>query len=502
MTRYIEKHPLATVMVVAIVLRLVAVVYSRGFMASDDLFQTVTVAYHWLHHGIWRPDGFLSWKETGQVSRFPLYVLSLYLNMKLMLAMGYDALDKIMYGVRLSHALFSLIGVWAVYRTVELVTGSKRWAMVGGLIMAAHFALPYLAVRNLIEMVGGIIWAVVFYCFARHDKDEHPLWLVLAGVISGLAWMVRFQLLFAICAVPVILWFDSRRIKPALYYGVTVLVMFLIAGIVDLKLTGTFMGTSLVHVSLGAQGGPTYATHFLIYVAVILGYFIPPFSPIAFYLIARKRFFVRYKLIVFSSLSFILIHAVIPYRQERYMIPIIPVLVIMIVLALHQHYVERGFFFSNKRLRNGVLGFAIGLNLILLVPLTVHYGHKGIVEPLAEIERLSNTKPTVLFVTPNAYRCFPFVYGGFDTINRGYIYDWSDLDVAFPEDMGNIYDYFLLYPTKREDVSLYSDSISSRIGAIEEAFHVEPSLVDKVLHAMNPNHNLTNEVWVYRPVGR
>ena len=45
-------------MLVAVVLRALAVISSRSFMASDDDYETVRVAYSWLIFGLWSAQEF------------------------------------------------------------------------------------------------------------------------------------------------------------------------------------------------------------------------------------------------------------------------------------------------------------------------------------------------------------------------------------------------------------------------------------------------------------
>ena len=59
--RLIETYPLTVVMIVAILARAIAVLFSKGYMASDDHFETVSVAYNWLQHGILSQEGLLRW---------------------------------------------------------------------------------------------------------------------------------------------------------------------------------------------------------------------------------------------------------------------------------------------------------------------------------------------------------------------------------------------------------------------------------------------------------
>ncbi len=77
MKLFLKNHPLASVLLIALALRIPAVICSKGFMASDDHYETVQVAYKWLQTGLWDADGHLSWdgRPGAQTARFPLYNL-------------------------------------------------------------------------------------------------------------------------------------------------------------------------------------------------------------------------------------------------------------------------------------------------------------------------------------------------------------------------------------------------------------------------------------------
>ncbi|MEW6412608.1 MAG: glycosyltransferase family 39 protein [Candidatus Zixiibacteriota bacterium] len=504
MKEFIRKHPLATVLSAAIAFRLLAVIFSKGYMASDDHFQTVTVAYRWLQDGFWGPDGYMNWKgaPAWKISRFPLYTVMLWLNMKILFWMGFESLDKIMYGVRFTHALFSLIGVVAVYRTVEGATRSRNWATLAGLVMAVHFAMPFLAVRNLIEMFGGSLWALAIYFYYRYRADRRSRWLIWSAVTCGLAWMFRFQLIFAFWIVPFVLLYEYRKVKPALYFTLSLLTMLLIAGLTDWIMVGKFMGTTINHVHQGLTERPPLTGHLFIYLAVIAGYFIPPISVVLLYLVARKRFWQDHLMLTVSTLSFILIHSLLANKQERFMIPVLPAVVIIFVLVLQRQKMVNGFPFSRKILWRVLAGFTVIVNFALLTPFTLNYGHKGLCEPLAEIERRFDGVPMVLFFSPDKYTNFPLLYGGYRTIDRQYVYAWDQLGQRLPAGDTIRYDYLLLYPLDKEALPRYVDSLSAHLGPIEPAFHVGPSTIDYILHLLNPKHNRTNEVWAYRPAYR
>ena len=123
-----------------------AVIFSQGFIHSDDHFDTISVAWDWLHGGLWGEDGNLRWKHepAETIGRFPLYTLFLLAQMKICHWAGISSLSVMMYFIRLVHALISLLPVWAAFRIVKMSTNSNRWAAIAGLTIAFHFAFPFL----------------------------------------------------------------------------------------------------------------------------------------------------------------------------------------------------------------------------------------------------------------------------------------------------------------------------------------------------------------------
>lgn len=504
MKRLIENHPLGAVLLAAALLRLLAVVFSKGYMASDDHFETVAVAYDWLQNGFWGPDGLMHWKgrPAHKLSRFPLYTPVLYLNMKLAVVLtGQQSLDSIMYVVRATHALFSLLGVWAVYAVTRRVTLSVSWAAAAGLTVAAHFALPFLSVRNLIEMVGGLVWIISLWAYYRWRDDHHDRWLIVSALLAVVAWMCRFQMIFAIAFVPPAVWFGNRRVRPAVVYSLAVVAGLLAAGIVEWILVGQPFGTTLAHIRQGLTEGAVYRTSMFVYLGVIAGFFIPPLALLILYASARRSFWSQHRVLVFSTAGFVVVHSLMASRQERYMIPMVPVLCLIAVLALRQYIVDNGWLVRKQGLFKAVVASSLAINFVLLPLFTFNYGHRGMVEPLVTIESLGDTRPAVLFFTPDRYRNFPIQYGGFEPIVRQYVWEWKELQPRLTDPAAPIrYDFVLLYPPDSTQLSVYLDSLRPFLGELEPAFYERPSLMDLVLHKLNPRHNRTNDVWVYRPV--
>ncbi len=251
MKLFIKNHPLAFVILLALALRIPAVIYSKGFMASDDHYETVAISYKWLQSGLWDNHGHLSWdgRPGIQTARFPLYNLFLYGIMKTYKAVGITSLDTMMYGIRAIHALLSLLSVWGAFKLAEIATRSKKWGMFAGLAVAAQFALPYLGVRNLIEMVSGHIWLLSLVCLYSFQYGEKKnSYLVVGGLLTGLAWMIRFEIATAAVIVPFVIWYLEKSIKPAIWYSAGVAIMLLLSGVMDRMLLGGFASSTINHI--------------------------------------------------------------------------------------------------------------------------------------------------------------------------------------------------------------------------------------------------------------
>jgi hypothetical protein len=277
--------------------------------------------------------------------------------------------------------------------------------------------------------------------------------------------------------------------------------MLVLSGVIDYVLLGTFAGSTWNHIRQVLTETPPYSTSILIYPAVLLVLFIPPFSMLAFYLMGLKRFWREHRLLVLSLLFFIVVHTVSSSRQERYMLPIVPALVVAIVLALWHRRRSSGYFFRKPAILKWVTAVAIGVNVILLPVFTLNYSHKGVVEPLVRIGR---TMPgaSVMFVSPEIGQIYPLTYGGYKEISRRYVNEWSDL-MMFDKDtlIAKQTDYYVVYPPRYDDLTRHCDSLASRVGPLELVFSVRPSLVDQIGHRLNPAHNPLGAAYVFRRPG-
>jgi len=493
MLKLAESRPLLSVLVAALVVRLLSVFWSEGFIHSDDHFDTIAVAWEWLNGGWWGANGFLRWKHdlSDTIGRFPLYTLVLWAEMKGCQLLGITSLGSMMYVIRFTHAMVSLLPVWAVFEITRRVTGSVRWAMVGGLMVGFHFAMPFLGVRNSIESVGGSLWVVALLFLYRYRDDPRVKWLYLAGLMTGLAWMIRFQLAFAVVPLPFILWWETRKLRPMLHYSLSVGIMILIAAFTDQWLLGKFGSSTLAYLSMNVEGGPLYKTIPMLYPLLLILLLVPPFSLVILYTAGRPSFVKRHLALVGTTASFVAIHWLHPHQQERFIFPMLAALLLIAVLALHQYVKDRKEMLILLGWRRVLLGISLTINLVLLAGATVAYGHRGMIEPVKWFEA-NDPAARVLFLQPEIKRWVPNEYGG-EALTRFYIRKWDDLANAASE-----YDYYVLYPKRPDDLEPYLDSLQCRFGALKPFMEIEPSSYDQLLHVLNRNHNDNFAAHIYR----
>jgi len=499
----LKRHPLLFVLLVAILLRLPAVLFSKGYMASDDHFETVRLAYNWVRTTPWYEDGLRLWPErpADTQTRYPLYVFTLYTVMKGCLALGIDDLDGMTYAIRALHALISLLSVWALFEIVLALTRSRPWAIAAGLAAAAYFGMPFLAVRTLIEVVGGHFWTVALLMLYRYDARRRNRWLVWAALWTGLAWLVRFEIAFAALPVPLLLWYRYRDPAPGSRYALWTLGIVLAASFAEIFLVNGFAASSLAHISQVLTESPPYQTRLLVYGLVVLGLFIPPFSLLVVYLWSNRTAAREHAILWGSTLFFIFMHTLSPSRQERYLLPVLPAMILMTVIALWYHVRANGWLVRHWKWGRGILTAFVTINFILLVPFTISYRHRGLVEPFVQIEQLAEKPaPIVLLVSPDNGRLYPHEYGGLKKIEYYFLNSWEGMSMFqhHPELVSDL-DYAVIYPPAESALAIYRDSIEQHTGPMHPVAHVRPSIIDYLAHWVNPQYNPSHEAYLFTP---
>ena len=148
--RYAESHPLAFVMMVGGLFRLIAAIFSQGYGMHDDHFLIIEAAQSWVDdydYNNWLPENRPN-QNPGGHSLFYVglhYALFSFLDMFSFLTPKAN-----MFIVRLLHAAYSLLIILFGYKITRNLTDTKTAKQVG-LVLALFWVMPNLSVRNLVE---------------------------------------------------------------------------------------------------------------------------------------------------------------------------------------------------------------------------------------------------------------------------------------------------------------------------------------------------------------
>ncbi len=488
---WMAERPLAALTCIALLPRLLAAFFSGGYFAHDDHFLVIEAAASWaagFDYNYWLP-----WNqgEDPRPSGHSFFYVGLhYVLFSALKFLGLQDPKAQMVVVRLLHALWSLIVVRTGYRiALHLSDATSAWRT--GLFLALFYFMPFLAVRNLVETACIPLLMLGTWQLIRR-VDEHTLrQAFVAGLFIGLAMNVRFQTIFFAAGIGLALLL-TRQWKGALAYtGGSLLTLLLIQGGIDLFLWGRPFAELAEYIGYNMLHTTTYFDQpWYNYLLLLAGIFIPPFSfAIIFGFFRRSTPLVAW----LPVLVFLAIHSYFPNKQERFLLPIVPLFIVLGHVGWEQWRRSSKWWHRRQGLWLGVMRFTWALNTVLLVVLCVSYSKRGRVEAQY---MLRDGPPVKGMVIEDTYEGDPpmpplFYSGAWEAT----IIPWPDA----AEDLGVELARYEAY--RRPDVVLFigEEDLEERMARVEKEVgpfvvvgRAEPGLVDRVVHWLNPiNRNET-----------
>ena len=492
-----ENQPLKLILLLAILFRLVAAVFSKGFGMHDDHFLVLEPAQSWVDgydYNSWLPESRPVPTPSGH-SFF--YVGIHYLFLWAMKFAGIDNPQTKMFIIRLIHAAFSLITVYFGYR-ITLKLSDQRTAKFTGLLLAVLWFMPFLSVRNLVEIVciPFLVWGT-WIIIDNWDKAKRLKYLFYAGLVTGLGFSVRFQIITFALGLGLALLLRLRW-KEALMYGLGFIASaFVIQGGIDLAVWGKPFTEFQEYVRYNVENASNYITNsWYNYVLLILGTLIPPVS--IFLFVGFFRSWRKHLILFLPAFVFLLFHSFFPNKQERFIFPIIPFIVILGMIGWSDYIANgKGIKPGRRFLKTSWIIFWI-LNIAMLLPFSVMYSKKSRVEAMAYLAKFDEVQKILVENTVGGYLPMsPIFYSGQN------IYDYTASAEkpasTLPEIVKNNKDYqprfFLFYEP---------DSLEHRVAEMRKVFPnivyettIDPGMIDKILNWLNPrNDNQT--ITIYR----
>jgi len=493
-----DDKPLILIMGLAILFRLLAAIFAKGWGMLDDHFLVIESSQSWvsgLDYNDWLPG---SKGNTGPTGHNFFYPGIHYVLFTLMKWMNINDPQLKMLLIRMLHGGFSLITVWLGYRIVEVME-DKRAARLAGILLALYFFMPWTGVRNLAESTCIPFVMLGFWQTIKPGRTGRPffIWFV-AGIWFGLATDIRYQLILFPAGVALLQLYQKKWSETA---GITagVFCSFLVVQtVIDLAIWGYPFAEFVGYIRVNITDRNSYFNlPWYNYFLTVGGILLPPVSLFFFYGFIRgwKR---HLPLFVPAALFFIF-HSIFPNKQERFILPFIPFFIMVGSMSYYRHMTTSAFWLRRKKLLHACWVFFWVVNLMLLTGLTFMYSKRAQVESMYYLSKYPYLFNIVTMDENGDVPMPPLFYTGkwprYPEKLRGdtTIFQRVTVMAAGPR---FYHPQFFLFTGDR--------NLESRIAAAQKSFPllvhettIEPGFVDKLMHRMNPV-NKANKVYIYR----
>jgi hypothetical protein len=493
--------------------RLIAVFFAKGYMMHDDHFLTVEPSSSWAagkNFNDWLP-GIGNTREHPEPISF-FYLGFLFVFFKIFQLFGIENPDTQMYLMRLIHAAYSLLVIVFAWKITLRISDIKNAKLVAWLL-AFIAIIPNFATRNLVEFVCmpplliGIYWLLRSGVFEKRNSEIKigTFDLLVGSLVLGLAVGFRYQLvLVAFGAGLTILY--SRHLLQAVIFGFIAFIGFFITQLDDVIFWG---GEPFQHLFGYFEYNKTHALNYpgspFAYLSFISIFILPPLS--LFMLAGFVSSWKKHLFLTLPTTIFILFHIVYPNRQERFLLPILPLLLIAGTIGWNQLVSVSTFWKQREKLHQNLWKFFWIVNAIVMLILAFTYSKKSQVESMLYLYEQGDCKNFIrefshksgAAMPPQFYSANWSSYYEFgENVDPGWIV--KELKLHEKENTGTIHErpvpnYILFYD---------DDSLDGRVEKMIKYFPtltfqttIEPGWFDKLLNKMNDKNKL-ERVHIYK----
>jgi hypothetical protein len=483
-----HEHPLWVILSLAILFRVLAAFFARGFGMHDDHFQVIEVAQGWL-------DGKNIWFDTPETIRRSLVYPGLhYILFSFLERISITDPQAKMLIVRLIHALYSLLIVIYGYLIARRISDIKTANKVG-LLLAVFWILPFMSVRNLIEvvcippMMGGFYYTL--------KKDSIKNWYI-AGLLFGLSVILRYQLFMMVGGLMLVL-IILKKFRAFAAFGLGALTsLFFIEGIVNWIAWGSPVKPIVNYVIYNIQARNDYVTGpFYNYLLLLIGALIPPIS--FFWLYGFLHNWKKYAILFWPVFLLIAAHSYFPNKQERFILPVLPILLVLGYTGWERYIEQSRFWQSKTRFLKACWIWFWAINTILLIVVTFTYSKKTRVETLYFLSHKNDITGVVWESYNHSTPFIPLFYLNHDVPVYEYPQTRSaeELIAEFDSSASPRPNYIIFLGEKDIDRRVRKFEIDFK-SSLHLEKKVNPSLIDAILYRLNPRHNVNQVSYVYR----
>ena len=487
-----NEHPLLAIILIALIPRLIAVIFSKGYGMHDDHFGPIEQPFQIMHDiSYWTSRG----APHGHSIVYPSIHYALFNGFE---AVGIQDPQTKMYLVRLLQALYSLLVVFFGFKIAESLS-NRETAKKTGLLLALFWAFPFLSVRNLIEVVCIPPLMAGFY-YALRSKDK--LWnALIAGLWLGLAFTFRYQTLSITGMIGLVFLF-RKEIKQMVLLAIGFLIsVVVIQGSADIFAWGYPFASFIEYFRYNAAHGEDYTSgQWYRYTLLVLGALIPPMS--FFLLYGFFRNWKKTLMIFLPVMVFFILHSYFPNKQERFIFPVVPMILLLSIIGWEEFVKESAFWLRHRSALKALWDWFWVVNIVLLVVFSTYYSKKSRVEAMYALYG-KQVSGIVLVGGKLGTIQPPLFYAGVYPVP---IYEINN-DAQFTQaksklDTSSIMPNYIVF-FGPEDLDQRVQRIESLLRKkLELEKRIEASFLDDIFYRLNPKYNKNQTTFVYKVDGR
>jgi hypothetical protein len=344
---------------------------NQGFFASDEYWTGITryiPAQTSTVENLIEPDAV---KSPSQL--MPFYLLA-KLALKMNITGGYG---QYVFLLSIVGVFSTALLLFSFYR----LPGESEDKKIGLLLLGFHFATAISFTRPMFESASAPWVALAGLCALLYDQSPKTKYLMLGVFAASVAFLLRPQAgAVALTFIAMPMW--KQRWKDLIQVLCAGVLSFVLTGFLDQALMGEFHGSLKKVLFYNIKHGAEYG-------AQPFYYFFPLLFVLAFGFWTIKSFWSpevrrsiwKMKSLLFMLGIFVFIHSLFANKFERFLIPILPILLMLIVPAVKDVF-----------LSSTVSSFRrwsfIGINAVLFFT-TTFFEPQG---PIIELARFANTK--------------------------------------------------------------------------------------------------------------
>ncbi|MFI5150775.1 MAG: glycosyltransferase family 39 protein [Bacteroidia bacterium] len=497
--KYWDDKPLLLVLLAGALVRLLAVLFSKGYGFFDDHFLIIEPSQSWADGS--DANNWLPGSGAAHPGGHNLFYTGLHYCFFLACKfLHFNHPQGKMYVVRFLHAAFSLLIITLGYK-ITFRYADKHTARMAAILLSLYWFMPTLSVRNLVEIVCIPFLLFTTWMFLRAGDKQKNRFYLYAGLAAGCAFSIRFQSLFFLPGFGMVLLLQRRWTGAALFALGALLFACLTQGLIDYAVWHRPFAEFREYVKYNLSNAETYGSlPWYTYFFTLGGILLPPVSIFLLFGFARKW---KSNLLLFlPAFLFFAFHSYFPNKQERFILPVIPFVIIGGMTGWHEFVSASSFWKKHTLLLKRCWLFFWILNSMPLLFLSVSYAKRDRVESMTYLYHKADVKTIIIEASNEEVGIQPPLY---------YLGKWPSHYYTITSKMSceRIHRFICDNPDKPEPnyvIFQEEEQIDQRVRHFKECYGdivyettIHQGLLDEILHFLNPV-NKSQTCFIYKIV--